>query len=108
MRHKEVELILESLQQGMINAGYWSDEVISADALSSKQPFCIDTMTFNQWLQFIFIPNMQMLVNMKQTLPKLVKGQGLEPMASEVYKNTEVDQSILIMIRQIDELLQYD
>lgn len=91
-----------------MNAGHWSSELMSAEALNSKQPFCLDTMSFSQWLQFMFIPNIKMLVDMKQALPKLVKGQGLEPMANEVYKNTEADQSILIIIRQIDRLLQHD
>lgn len=80
---------------------------ISAEALASQQPFCLDTMNFSQWLQFVFIPNIQLLIDAQQALPRFVKGQGLEPMASEFYAIAEDDhREILAVIGQIDDLLQ--
>ncbi len=104
--HAQVELTLRSLQQVMSSTGHWSDIGISAEALASQQPFCLDTMNFSQWLQFVFIPNMQALIDAKQVLPSLSKGQGIEPMASEFYKNTTADQAVIAVIRQLDDLLQ--
>ena len=63
-------------------------------------------MNFSQWLQFVFIPRMLSLMDAEQALPSLAKGQGIEPMASEFYKNTEADRAILVLIRQLDDLLQ--
>lgn len=105
-QHEQVELVLRSLQQALIQAGHWSELGISAEALASQQPFCLDTMNFSQWLQFVFIPNIQSLINEQQTLPCFIKGQGLEPMASEFYTQKEADRIILEVICQIDELLQ--
>jgi dTDP-4-dehydrorhamnose 3,5-epimerase len=104
--HEQVELTLWSLQQAMSSTGHWSDIGISAEALASQQPFCLDTMNFSQWLQFVFIPNMQALIDAKQVLPSLAKGQGIEPMATEFYKNTTADQAVIAVIRQLDDLLQ--
>jgi uncharacterized protein YqcC (DUF446 family) len=104
--HEQVGLALQSLQQVMSNLGHWSELGISADALASQQPFCLDTMNFSQWLQFVFIPNIQALIDAHQVLPRLVKGQGIEPMAIEFYKNTQADRDILVLIRQLDNLLQ--
>ena len=108
VQHEQVLLALQSLQNALMNRGYWSECEISADALASQQPFCLDTMNFSQWLQFVFIPNIEALIDNNQALPVLLKGQGLEPMASEIYKNTEADQVILVLIRQLDDLLQQD
>jgi uncharacterized protein YqcC (DUF446 family) len=104
--HEQVGLALQSLQHVMSNLGHWSESGVSDDALASQQPFCLDTMNFSQWLQFVFIPNIQALIDTHQILPRLVKGQGIEPMAIEFYKNTQADRDILVLIRQLDHLLQ--
>lgn len=105
-QHEQVEPALRSLQQALMQAGHWSESDISAEALASKQPFCLDTMNFSQWLQFVFIPNIQALIDAQQELPCLVKGQGLEPMATEFYTKAGADRTILAVICRIDELLQ--
>jgi len=104
--HKQVGLALQSLQKTMLIEGHWSAMSMSAKALNSQQPFCLDTMNFSQWLQFVFISRIQALIDTGQALPNLAKGQGLEPMASEFYKSTGGDQSIMVLIRQLDNLLQ--
>jgi uncharacterized protein YqcC (DUF446 family) len=104
--HEQVERALQSLQQAMSSMGHWSDIDMSIEALSSQQPFCLDTMNFSQWLQFVFIPNMQALIDANQVLPSLARGQGIEPMAIEFYKKTTADQGIIVLIRQLDDLLQ--
>ena len=106
-QHRQVELALQSLQQALIEADYWSSDTISAEALASQQPFCLDTMNFSQWLQFVFIPNMQALIKTQQALPCFIKNQGLEPMASEFYtKPDATHRAIRVVIRQLDDLLQ--
>jgi uncharacterized protein YqcC (DUF446 family) len=104
--YEQVKAVLQSLQQTMNLAGHWSDIAVSTEALSSQQPFCMDTMNFSQWLQFVFIPKMLAMIETNEVLPTLVKGQGIEPMASEVYKNTDADRAIITLIRQLDDLLQ--
>ncbi|MBL4882391.1 MAG: YqcC family protein [Oleispira sp.] len=104
--HKQVRLVLQTLQKTMLAADHWSDTGISTKALASQQPFCLDTMNFSQWLQFVFISRMQILIDAEQVLPRLAKGQGLEPMASEFYKSTDGDRAIMLLIRQLDDLLQ--
>lgn len=103
---KELGRILQSLQQVMIEASHWAEVAIDPAALDSQQPFCLDTMTFSQWLQFVMIPSMQRLIDTKQALPKLIKGQGIEPMASESYSSLEVEQAIIAKICELDDLLQ--
>lgn len=106
MANKEqVTAILTALPQVMHQAGEWSEVAIDPQALKSRQPFCLDTMNFSQWLQFVFIPKMQVLLDANQALPRFAHGQGIEPMASEFYNNTEVGKEILTLIRQLDNEL---
>ncbi len=105
-QHAQVESTLHSLHQALINADKWSTEKIGAEALSSQQPFCLDTMNFSEWLQFVFIPKIQALIHAQEALPCFLKDQGLAPMAREFYSGSEADRRILAVICQIDELLQ--
>jgi uncharacterized protein YqcC (DUF446 family) len=104
--YEQLSRVLRLLQQAMSRAGHWSDKSMSAKALNSSQPFCLDVMNFSQWLQFVFIPKMQAIIEDRQVLPSFSKGQGIEPMASEFYKNTAAEKSITALIRQLDKLLQ--
>lgn len=105
--NEQVAAVLQSLQQAMQHSGDWSDSAIHPDALNSQQPFCLDTMNFSQWLQFVFIVKIQVIINAGEELPRLIKGQGIGPMASEFYNRTETDRAILSLVRQLDCLLQY-
>jgi uncharacterized protein YqcC (DUF446 family) len=107
-QHEKAKILLQNIQSAMTEAGYWSEVEISAQALLSQQPFCCDTMSFAQWQQFVFIPRMQALIRAGQELPILTQGQGIEPMASEFYKETVVNQALMALIRQFDILLQQD
>lgn len=57
-------------------------EAPSAEAMLSQVPFAIDSMTFEQWLQFIFLPQMRLLIEKSLPLPNEM---GLAPMAEQVW-----------------------
>lgn len=42
--------------------GWWSESPPSAQALASREPFCVDTLEFQQWLQWIFLPRMKVIL----------------------------------------------
>jgi len=104
--HARVGVLLQSLQQELEMNQFWSVATIEAEALMSQQPFCVDTLNFSQWLQFVFIPRMQALIDSDQALPRMKKGQGIEPMASEYFNNKLGGIGVLTLIRQLDEVLQ--
>ncbi|MGY2373819.1 YqcC family protein [Pseudomonas sp. SDO524_S393] len=61
----------------------WWDEVSpSAEALASVEPFAVDTLDFNQWLQWIFLVRMKQIL--EQDLP-LPNASGILEMANMVY-----------------------
>lgn len=62
--------------------GWWDEVPPSEEALSSVEPFCIDTLDFHQWLQWIFLARMKQIL--QQDLP-LPSASGILEMAEMVY-----------------------
>ena len=52
---------LTDLQIAMRIHKVWETTPPSEEALANPQPFCIETLTPTQWLQWIFIPRMHAL-----------------------------------------------
>ena len=76
----------------------WQAAHPGEEALASELPFCVDTLSFDQWLQFVLIPRMEQL-----PLPSSV---SLYPMASEVYKEELAEvEALLRLIARFDLLL---
>lgn len=74
----------------------------SPEALASTEPFAIDTLTFSQWLQFIFIPKMYYLIDQKN----LPSNCSIAPMAEEYFAHANFPASALVShLKAIDKLL---
>ena len=92
----DIEAQLRQLQQ-------WQPTRPADSALASTQPFCIDTLTFPQWLQFIFIERMQALVELRLPLPR---DCSIAPMAEEYFLAAGLRADELIaLLREMDALL---
>ncbi|WP_111496649.1 MULTISPECIES: YqcC family protein [Marinobacter] len=82
---------------------YWEYQPPSPEALQSAQPFCVDTLTFPQWLQFIFLPRMKDLIEADRDLPAV---SGIAPMAEEFFRKESVSGRVLINeLARIDSIL---
>jgi uncharacterized protein YqcC (DUF446 family) len=62
--------------------GWWSMESPSQVDLASQEPFCVDTLSFEQWLQWIFLPRMRLIIEQGLPLPEV---SGIQQMAEMVY-----------------------
>ncbi|MDU5698609.1 MAG: YqcC family protein [Haemophilus parainfluenzae] len=54
----QTKLHLQQLQLAMQKLDLWQAVPPSQDAFLSEEPFAIDTMSPEEWLQWIFIPRM--------------------------------------------------
>jgi uncharacterized protein YqcC (DUF446 family) len=50
---------LEQVQAEMLRVGMWQEKPLEPEQYDFRAAFAGDTMTFSQWLQFIFIPNVR-------------------------------------------------
>ncbi|MDX5372266.1 MAG: YqcC family protein [Pseudomonadaceae bacterium] len=83
--------------------GMWSAEAPTAEALASRQPFCVDTLDFEAWLQWVFLPRMKVLLESSGPLPA---ASGIRPMAEERYKGREREVvTLLLVLGEFDQLI---
>lgn len=61
--------LLDELEEELRQLDWWEQHAPSAQALQSQEPFCIDTLEFAQWLQWVFISRMRTLLNVGHALP---------------------------------------
>ena len=102
-KHIAVADILLDLEAALRELNLWHSESPSAEALASTAPFAVDTLTFTQWLQFMFLPRMHTLVTERGTLPV---NCAIAPMAEEYFRPQSLDASaVLVQLQRIDTLL---
>ena len=76
--HTEIAAVLIDIEAQLRQLDLWDRVPPSAEALSSDQPFCVDTLSLPQWLQFIFLPTLYLMLEEDQPLPSRC---GITPMA---------------------------
>ncbi len=91
MQTRVAELLID-VESELRTLGLWDHIPPSARALASDQPFCVDTLTLSQWLQFIFLPRLYQLLE-EGDLPGRC---GVAPMAEEYFKGSELATDALI------------
>ncbi|MEO3679480.1 YqcC family protein [Rheinheimera sp. FR7-31] len=92
---EQIQSLLDALERELKQLELWSSALPDEQALQSRLPFCVDTLRFEQWLQFIFIPKMQVLLNTAAPLPTKI---ALLPMAEQAFINTDTRFSRLLGI----------
>ncbi len=99
----ELTRLLQSLEMELRAQDRWDLEPPSPQALRSEQPFAVDTLSFDQWLQWILLPRLHDLLCRQLPLPT---NCAIRPMAEEMYENDDAGGARLIMILgHIDTLL---
>jgi uncharacterized protein YqcC (DUF446 family) len=80
-----------------------SASVPSPEALASTAPFCVDSLSFPQWLQFIFIPGLRRIIDQRQLLPRECQ---VAPMAEMYFRLGSSDgAAVVALLQRIDRLL---
>ena len=99
----EIAAVLIDIEAQLRQLGQWDRVPPPAEALASKQPFSVDTLTLPQWLQFILLPTLYQMLDEGQPLPQRC---GIAPMAEEYYRGTGLRSAELVAaLQRIDELL---
>jgi uncharacterized protein YqcC (DUF446 family) len=104
-RHADLAALLRELEGAMHGAALWDALPPSPAALESVEPFCVDTLSLPQWLQWIFLPRMRALLDARAALPAKC---GIAAMA-EVYFLGREDAAALRVVealRGIDRAIE--
>jgi uncharacterized protein YqcC (DUF446 family) len=99
----ELRDLLTALEQELHVQHRWESTPPDEQALSSTEPFAVDTLEFDQWLQWIFLPKLHQLLDRQLPLPQRC---AVHPMAEEVYPGDDpAGQRLLAILSNIDALL---
>lgn len=97
------DLLLE-LEMVMRQENLWDMPQPSPQDLDSKEPFCIDTMGFDQWLRFVMIERYKVMIEQKQVLPS---HSNITPIADMFFKqqiNRHPDR-VLVVLKKFDQVI---
>lgn len=67
--HEAVAAKLDEIEAEMKRIGMWQEQPPRPEQFSFTQPFAMDTMAFEQWLQFVFVPRVRDLVAARGAFP---------------------------------------
>ena len=67
--HQLADLLL-AIEAEMRRVELWESQAPSEQALQSLMPFCHDTLRFEQWLQWVFLPRMKIILENEEILPQ--------------------------------------
>lgn len=99
---RQIQQQLTALRAELKSQGMWQGTPPSPHALASTQPFCVDTLSLAQWLQFVFIPRIDALLEGNLTLPSHC---SVAPYAEEQLDSAAGQAPVLTLIRELDELI---
>ncbi|WP_293265303.1 YqcC family protein [Neptunomonas sp.] len=103
-QHDELLNILNAISSEMALKKLWQSTPPADEALSSTQPFCVDTLTFCEWIQWIMLPKLESMAQSKVPLPN---NSDMFSMAEEAFKRAEQDTTTLLgLILQLDNCLR--
>lgn len=93
--HIAIASLLIDIEAELRRLRQWQFEPPSAPALASTEPFCVDTLTFVQWLQFVFLPRMHALAAARQLPPGRCE---IKPLAEEYFGDGKLDVGNLLRV----------
>ena len=97
----QVSQLLNELEDILRTEKYWRDLSPTVEALSSVEPFCIDTLSCTEWLQWVYIPRLRAIIEQRSDLPV---GAQVYSYIEEALAGLDVT-GILDVIARLDEAM---
>ena len=94
-----IRTLLEDLRQELRYQGLWSEQPPAPADLESSEPFCVDTLRLEQWLQFILIARLEAVLDRRAPLPERC---DILPYAEEQLRSLEGSEALLRIIGKLD------
>ena len=98
-RPEKIELEIQLIEQLLREMGLYSSQRPDDSAFDSNVPFCYDTMSFLDWLQWVMFPKTRELISRELPLPTVCE---IHPLAEEEFKL--IDQETDALLAEIDKL----
>lgn len=101
-RPAQIELQIQRIEEMLREMALYSDQRPDEAAFQSTVPFCYDTMSFLDWLQWVMFPRTRELIARELPLPTVCE---IHPLAEEEFKLLEQEtDALLAQIETLDQL----
>lgn len=101
--HATIADLLLAIEMELRALSLWSDQAPTAEQLASTEPFCLDTLTFPQWIQFVFIVRLKVIVEQGGAFPEK---STIAPMVEEYFRGSSLDVARLTqLMAEFDRLV---
>jgi uncharacterized protein YqcC (DUF446 family) len=95
--------VLLELEANLRVSGKWQCSHPGQEALASPLPFSYDTLSFEQWLQWVFLPKMKHILEQSRPLPSK---SGIYEYAWDVLPRSDQHRKTLLrLIKRFDDLI---
>lgn len=101
--YQEAGKKIDEIEAELKRLGRWSAQPLPAESFENMGPFGMNTMAFEQWLQFVLIPRVR----------EIIATQGDFPSSSQVnvHATREFDgdpdaDTLLTLLREFDDLFE--
>lgn len=96
--------LLLTLEMHMRQGKIWDMSIPSEQDLASVEPFCIDTIGFDQWLRFVMLARYKAIIEQQHPLPT---HSNIRPIADMFFKEQKGEhiKKVLNILEQFDSLI---
>lgn len=99
---EQLNRLLIELEDALKQCQLWQQKPPAPEAFLSREPFCVDTMSFTEWLQWVFIGRLRALIDAQGLLPS---GSQVAPLAAELWKDQTEATLLCPVLERIDACL---
>jgi uncharacterized protein YqcC (DUF446 family) len=99
-----VGTLVDAIEDEMRRLELWANDPPPVADMASRVPFCYDTLKLWQWLQWILVPRMRLLLADGGMLPA---SSDIAPLAEVEFRRLQQDtQRLLDLIREFDRAIK--
>ena len=102
--YQTVDAKIAAIEIEMKRIGMWQDEPLKPEQYDFRSAFGADTMAFEQWLEFIFIPHVRDMIVTREPFPSEsnVAAQALREFDTSGFDTARLQQ----LLQEFDDLHQ--
>ena len=102
---KQAADIIDAVEAELRRLGLWGGPALrpAPQAFDSQTPFFLDTMQLHEWLEYVLIPRLRLLLIRGQTLPGRLL---ILPLAEELWRDQLAERRrLLLLLGQLERHL---
>ena len=101
-RERALIAVVDGIEAELRRMDLWEPAPPSAELLASAAPFCCDTLSLSQWLQWLLIPRMRRILAGDGDLPT---SSAIHPLAEDCFEHLDAED-LLMLIERFDGLIR--